>query len=62
MQTGWLKILTRFDVTEDILVCGIRGNNAGRGSNGKGLPASALIVSTVMIFFSSSMQSRREFL
>lgn len=57
-----LKILTRFDVTEGTFVCGTRGNNAGRGSNCKGLLASAWSVSTVMMFFSSSVQSNREFL
>lgn len=43
-------------------MCGTRGNNAGRGSSCKGLLASARSVSTVMIFFSSSVQSNREFL
>lgn len=63
MQTGWLKILkilTRFDVPEGILVCGTRGNDTGGGSNCKGLPEPGRIVSTVMMFFSSSVQTQRE--
>lgn len=62
MQTGWLKILkilTRFDVPEGILVCGTRGNDTGGRSNCKGLPEPGRIVSTVM-FFSSSVQTQRE--